>query len=400
MTATSTRVRNPTTVGLSAERLGRIAPRVQSYIDRGDLTGSVLAVARYGELVLLDAIGHTALDGRNAMQPDSIFRLASMTKVVTAVAVLMLFEEGLLRLTDPVAEYVPSLGHPRVATSELAEETVDAEREITLRDLLTHTSGLGSSTVGPLAEAVQRARADGGPRATLADVVQRLCGIPLSFEPGTAWAYSGLAGFDVLARIVELVSGSSLDRFFQERIFEPLGMHDTCFYLPDDKLPRLVSLYQKTEQGLVHLERSFANPADRGGTYFSGAGGLCGTAEDYVRFSQMLLNGGQLDGQRLLSPKTVRLMRTNHIGQLPIVRADMRGYRFGLGVQVVDDVAHARSLQSASSFGWNGAFSTTFFVDPAEDMVHVFLTQTAVHPDLTARLWADVETLVNQAVVA
>jgi putative FmdB family regulatory protein len=173
----------------------------------------------------------------------------------------------------------------------------------------------------------------------------------------------------------------------------------TCEHCGSNKLTRLVSLYQKTDHGLVHLERSFANPSDRDGTYYSGAGGLAGTAGDYLRFGQMLLGGGQLDGERLLSPKTVRLMRTNHIAQIPIARTDMRGYRFGLGVQVVDDVAQARSLQTAGSFGWNGAFSTTFFVDPAEDMVHVFLTQTAVHPDLTAKLWADVETLVNQAIV-
>ncbi|MBV9578291.1 MAG: beta-lactamase family protein, partial [Chloroflexi bacterium] len=334
------------------------------------------------------------------MQPDSIFRLASMTKVVTTVALLMLFEEGRVRLTDPVAAFLPAFRQLLVATTESAEETVPADREVVIRDLLTHTSGVASSRVGPLAEAVQRARAGMGPRGTLADLVERLAAIPLSFQPGSAWAYSGLGGFDMLARIVEVVSGLSLERYFRERIFEPLGMRDTCFYLPDDKVSRLVAVYQKTDHGLVELERAFANPADRDGVYFSGAGGLAGTAEDYLRFGQMLLNGGELDGERLLSPKTVRLMRTNHIGQIPIQRGDMRGYRFGLGVQVVDDVAQARSLQTAGSFGWNGAFSTTVFVDPAEDMVHVFLTQTAVHPDLTAGLWADVETLVNQAIVA
>jgi CubicO group peptidase (beta-lactamase class C family) len=372
---------------------------LQAYVDDGDITGAVTGIARRGELVHLEALGHTSLDRHQAMRTDTIFRLASMTKVVTAVAVLMLFEEGRVRLTDPVPVFVPALANPFVATDESGEHTVPAEREVTVRDLLTHTSGLTSSSVGPLAAAVQRARTQLGPRDTLGDLVQRLSAIPLSFQPGSAWAYSGLGGFDVLARIVELVSDMSLERFFHERIFEPLGMRDTCFYLPDSKLSRLVAVYQKTDHGLVHLERSLANPSDRDGAYFSGAGGLCGTAEDYVRFGQMLLNGGELDGERLLSPKTVRLMRTNHIGQLPIQRADMRGYRFGLGVQVVDDVARARSLQSATSFGWNGAFSTTFFVDPAEDMVHVFLTQTAVHPELTARLWADVETLVNQSVI-
>jgi CubicO group peptidase (beta-lactamase class C family) len=390
----------PESVGLSSDRLGRLARRLQVYIDRGDITGAVTAVARRGRLVHLEAQGYTALDRRQPVQPDSIFRLASMTKVVTAVAVLMLFEEGRLRLTDPVATFLPELRALRVATDDAGEETVPAAREIAIRDLLTHTSGLASSAVGPLAEAARQARADVGPRGTLADLVPRLAPIPLSFQPGTAWAYSGMGGFDVLARIVEVVSGLSLDRFFRQRIFEPLGMRDTHFYLPDDQVARLVAVYQKTPSGLEELARPFANPADRDGAYFSGAGGLAGTAGDYLRFAQMLLDGGELEGERLLGPKTVRLMGTNHIGQLPIARADMRGYRFGLGVQVVDDVAQARSLQSAGSFGWNGAFSTSSWVDPAEQMVHVVLTQTLAHPELTAQLWADVETLVNQAVVA
>ncbi len=390
---------HPESVGLSAERLGRISRRLQTRIETGNLCGAVTAVARRGQLVHLQTHGHTALDRTGPMQQDSIFRLASMTKPVTAVAVLMLFEEGLVRLDDPAAAYIPELRDLTVATDESGEHAVPAAREITVRDLLSHSSGLGSAPAGTrLALAVRQARAEVGLHGAVADFMPRLKPIPISFQPGTAWAYSGVGGFDVLGRIVEVVSGRTLDQFFRERIFEPLGMQDTHFYLPEQKLARLVTAYEKTRDGLQEMLWATGNPAERNGTYFSGSGGLAGTAPDYLRFAQMLVNGGTLGDERFLSPKTVRLMATNHIGDLPIGRPEMRGYRFGLGVQVVADAGQARSLQTLGSFGWNGAFSTSFWVDPAEQMVHVFLTQTFVDPGFTFGLFSDLETLVNQAV--
>jgi CubicO group peptidase (beta-lactamase class C family) len=334
------------------------------------------------------------------MQTNSIFRLASMTKPVTAVAVLMLLEEGLIRMTDPATAYVPELRDLRVAIDPSSGETVPADREITIRDLLSHTSGLGSAPAGqPLALAVRQARRDVGIHGQVAEFMLPLGKIPLSFQPRTAWAYSGVGGFDVLGRIVEVVSDRTLDQFLRQHIFDPLGMTDTHFYLPAEKVTRLVSAYEQTPTGLHEMHWSTGNPSEPTGTYFSGSGGLAGTAPDYLRFAQMLVNGGELEGERLLGPKTIRLMAANHIGQLPIGRPEMRGYRFGLGVQVVDDIGKTRSLQSVGSFGWNGAFSTSFWVDPAEIMVHVLLTQTFVNPDFTFMLFSDIETLVNQAVV-
>jgi CubicO group peptidase (beta-lactamase class C family) len=390
----------PESVGLSTDRLARLGRRLQAHIEAGTMSGAVTAVARRGRLVHLEPRGRTAPEGSQPMQPDSIFRLASMTKPVTAVAVLMLLEEALVRLDDPAAAYVPELRALRVATDERGADTIPAVREITLRDLLSHTSGLGSAAAGtPVAAAVRTARTEVGFHGSVADFMPRLKDIPLSFQPGTAWAYSGVGGFDVLGRIIEVVSGQTLDEFFRERIFEPLGMHDTQFYLAAEKLQRLVTACEITSGGLQEMHWPTGNPAEPNGTYYSGSGGLAGTASDYLRFAQMLLNGGVLEGERLLSPKTVRLMATNHVGDLRIGRPEMRGYRFGLGVQVIDDVGQARSLQTAGSFGWNGAFSTSFWVDPAEEMVHVLLTQTFVNPDFTFGLFADVETLVNQTVV-
>jgi CubicO group peptidase (beta-lactamase class C family) len=407
----------PEQVGLSPSRLQRIDDVVQTFIDRGVIAGAVTLVARKGAIAHLSAHGQMDMASGRAMRPDTTFRLASMTKPVVSVAVLMQLEEGKLLLTEPVSRFAPEFKDLEVAVPNPAAPAwlatqlaagdfhlVPATREITIRDLLTHTSGLGSATVGPGAAGslaiMQEERFD----KTLADVVPRMARVPLSFQPGSAWQYSPMFGFDTLGRVVEIVSGVGLDEFFRQRIFEPLGMRNTSFHVPSDKLARVATVYERGPAGLQAAKPSgvLSLSTDASSRYCSGGGGLAGTAEDYGRFAQMLANGGQLDGERLLGRKTVGLMASNHIGQLPLDSAvgDMRGYRFGLGVRVLDDPAEASTLASRGTFGWAGAFGTNSWIDPVEDMVGLLLIQRMVDPaDTQLRtLWPRFQTTAYQAI--
>lgn len=389
---------SPEQVGFSPSRLARIDAVVQSFIDRDVIAGAVTLVARNGQIVHLGAHGSLDRTAERPVQPDSLFRLASMTKPVIAAAILMLFEEGELLLTDPVSEFVPAFKELQVAVPNptLAPwhraslppgefHLVPANREITIRDLLTHTSGLGSATSGPGAAAAAELLAANWADATLANLVPRMARVPLSFQPGSAWEYSGIFGFDTLGHIVELVSGQSLDVFLRQRLFEPLGMLDTGFKVPPEKLPRLATAYERGPDGLRPGTPTgiLGLSTDPNSRYFSGGGGLAGTAEDYARFGMMLADGGRLAGQWLLGRKTVALMASNHIGDLPWDRpvSDLRGYRFGLGVRVLEDPAEACTLASRGTFGWAGAFGTNSWIDPVEQMVGVMLIQRM--PDLT-----------------
>jgi CubicO group peptidase (beta-lactamase class C family) len=282
---------------------------------------------------------------------------------------------------------------------------VPAEREITVRDLLTHTSGLGSATVGPCFAAARALLENLQPTTTLADSVPRMAEAPLSFQPGSAWEYSGVFGFDTLARVVEIVSGVPINRFFHERIFEPLGMQDTFFHIPAERISRVATVYERTPTGLqpsTAVPALLAQTTDPNSRYNSGGGGLAGTAEDYARFALMLANGGRRgEGERLLARRTVELMASNHIGQLPWDRPinDLRGYRFGLGVRVLDDPAEASSLASRGTFGWSGAFGTNSWIDPVEQMVGIMLVQRqpgVVDPDLRA-IFPRIQTVAYQA---
>jgi CubicO group peptidase (beta-lactamase class C family) len=401
MVITESRVVTPESVGLDSSRLRRINEAARTYIDRGVIAGAVTLVSRRGRVALLEAHGHMDLAARRAVRPDTIFRLASMTKPVVSVAVLSLFEAGKLLLTDPVSAFLPAFKDMQVATPG---GLVPANREITLHDLLTHTSGLGSATSGAALDAVNILLRDRPAGATLADFVPRMASTPLSFQPGTAWEYSSVCGFDALARIVEVVSGTDIERYFHQQIFEPLGMRATTFHVPPEHLDRVTLAYERGPNGLqagrpgVILGDS-TDPATR---YTSGGGGLAGTAEDYARFGMMLSNGGQLDGQHVLSRKSVELLATNHIGTLPLVlgQTDLRGYRFGLGVRVLDSPAAACSLLSRGSFGWAGAFGTNSWIDPAEDMVGIMLIQRM--PDQMdselRSLWPRIQTTAYQAV--
>ena len=405
-------------VGLSTTRLQRINAMVQTFIDRGIVSGAVTLVARQGCIAHRSATGQLDIAANQPMQPDTIFRLASMTKPVIAVAILMLLEEGKLLLSDPVSHFLPVFKGVQVAVpnartpmwmpTQLTPGEYHLEppqREITIRDLLTHTSGFGSATVGPGAAAQAALSQERRRGETLAEVIPEMATVPLSFQPGTAWEYSPAFGFDTLGRIVEVVSGQSIDHFLQRRLFDPLGMSETGFGVRSDKLARVATPYARTPDGMRPCTpiRGLALSTDPDNRYFSGGGGLAGTAADYARFAAMLAAGGQLDRERILSRRTVGLMASNHIGQLPLDRSasDMSGYRFGLGVRVLENAAEAATLASPGTFGWAGAFGTNSFIDPAAEMVGLLMIQRISDfqkPEADLRtLWPRFQTTAYQA---
>jgi CubicO group peptidase (beta-lactamase class C family) len=388
----------PEEVGLSSERLQKIHQMLQRRIDAGDISGAVTLVARKGRVAHFETHGMMDTESKKPMAKDAIFRMASMSKPITGVAIMMLVEDGKVRLTDPVSKFIPQFkdlkvvvpipggGAPAARGGRGAATpqfyTVPAEREITIRDLLTHTSGLVSGPIST-AEAAKVARK---PTETLGDYIPRLGSVPLEFQPGSRWTYSPGAGFDTLGRVVEIASGQTFDQFLKQHIFEPLGMKDTVFSPTESQIPRLASNYQKTAKGLE-------KQPDPGATvYFSGAGGLRSTAEDYSLFAQMLVNGGQLNGKRLLSPRTVELMGSVYAPDTLPGRS--RGEGFGLSVRVISDAAARNTLLSNGSYGWSGAFGTHFWVDPKEKTIAIYLVQTS-NPEIQR----DFETLVMQALL-
>ena len=363
----------PESVGMSSERLSRIHSTVQDYVDRGQLVGATTAVARHGKLVHFETYGHQNRESGIPMDDDSIFRIYSMSKPITSVAVLMLYEEGYFQLSDPVSRYLPVFESMSVydAGAPDGSDRVPLNRPVSVRDLLTHTSGL---TYGFFSDTpVDRMYREAGlfnNDQTLDDMVRTLGTLPLLFQPGTQWNY-GLST-DVLGRLVEVVSGQGFDVFLRNRIFEPLNMVDTAFEVPPEKLER-ITVHYTLDEDINELA-----PTDSGATstfaapvqFFSGGGGLVSTPADYLRFAQMLLNGGELDGTRLLGSKTVELMTMSH---LDYERAP--GWGFGLGVQVCSNVAHTETLGSTGAYGWSGIANTYFFIDPAEDLIAMVWTQ-------------------------
>jgi len=400
----------PEEVGLSSERLTRVREAVQRHVAAGAVSGAVTLVARHGRIAHLEAHGLIDIGTKRPMPTDGVFRLASMSKPITAVAVMMLVEEGTLRLNDPVSRFIPEFKSAKVAVPRPGArgggagaappggrggpppevDVVSATRDITIRDLLTHGSGLMS---GGLGNAVAGPAAARGSSDTLADYIPKLGAVPLDFQPGTLWRYSGLAGFDVLSRVVEIVSGKTFDRFLRDRLFDPLGMKDTGFPLTPAIQPRLVPLYRRGQNGLE------AVPDQNGlssSTYFSGAGGLVSTAEDYAQFATMLVSGGELNGKRYLSPRTIELMSSNHTGDLVNGQfgRPARGMGFGLGVQVVEDPVAADLRVTKGAWGWAGAYGTNVHIEPAANMVTIIMMQTS-----TPALQRDFENAVAQAVV-
>ena len=366
---------SPESVGMSPERLERLSDQLQAYVDQNQLAGSVTLVARRGRIVHFEAHGYSDIAKRTPMRTDAIFGLASSSKPITAVAILMLVESGDILLSDPVSKYIPEFGAPpqvavpKAGGPEGAFDLVPATRPITIRDLLTHGSGLLSGGVGQRAAGPAAQR---GPQDTLATYIPKLGTVPLDFQPGTLWRYSGLAGFDVLSRIVEVVSKQPYDEFLRERIFEPLDMPDTSFYYTGRQADRLASVHARREGKLEATARDLSNVK-----YFSGAGGLSASVEDYLQFAQMLLNRGELDGHRLLGPRTVEMMTANHTGDMVNGQfgRPARGMGFGLGMQVVLDPIAAQLAVSKDAISWPGGSGVAHWIEPAEELVSIYFIQ-------------------------
>jgi len=403
----------PEDVGISSARLKRVDELVQRHVDAGDFTGAVTLVARNGRIVRLEAQGLMDLEHKKPMVKDGIFRIMSMTKPVVGTAVLMMMEEGKVRLQDPIAKFIPEwkdmvvavpqdappagpgggAGPPPAANGAQAAAggappppkyyTVPAERPVTVRDLLTHTSGVVSGRISNYANRAVAAK----PSEMLADYIPRVGRVPLEFQPGTRWAYSATTGFDVLERVVEVTSGMPINVFLQKRLFDPLGMRDTT-YIPPKGNARLVTRYTRSPDGLKPAD----DPDFMNGVYFSGGGGLFSTASDYAQFALMLANGGELNGVRILSPRVVELMGS--VFAPDTLPGRPKGESFGLSVRVVNDPAAANTFLSPGSFGWSGAFGTHFWVDPKKHLVAIAMTQTSNQEFLR-----DFENMVMQAVL-
>jgi CubicO group peptidase (beta-lactamase class C family) len=377
----------PRQAGFDADRLARVDKHLARFVDDGRLPGTLLVVSRGGQVVHLAAYGHSDPDARVPVELDTVWRIYSMTKPITSVAAMMLYEEGAFELTDPVARFLPAFAAPRVYRRG-AGPTLDsapASESMRIWHLLTHTAGLTYSFF--FTHAVDAAYRDAGldpfatPNDPLPTVCDRLASLPLLFEPGREWNYS--MATDVLGRLVEVISGQSLEAFFNERIFRPLGMHDTGFWVPPEHESRLASLCT-ADPATGRLSRSPSDArARQRPAFLSGGGGLVSTAADYHRFTHMLLNRGELDGVRLLAPRTIELMTRNHLpggadletfGR-PLSDVSRAGYGFGLGFSVLVDPVRAKSLGSHGEYGWGGAAGTEFWVDPTEELVAVFFTQ-------------------------
>lgn len=378
-----TQAAKPESIGFSAERLKRIDVAVNDWITKDWMNGAVAMIVRNGKIAYYKSAGFNDLASKSAMPKDGIFRIASQTKAITSVAVMMLYEEGKFLLDDSVSKYIPAFSNERVLDkfndTDTTYTTIPAKRPITIRDLLTHTSGLGYAQIGSKeANAIYaKNNITAGLDVSddnLADAMKRLGKLPLLNQPGEKWMY-GL-NVDLLGYLVEIWSGMSLDSFFRQRIFEPLGMNDTYFNVPAEKAGRLVYLY--SEDSVGHLIKQSGkvlglnvNFPLRKKTYFSGGGGLSSTVYDYAVFLQMLLNGGAYNGKRLLSRNTVRMMTMNQIGTI-----DFGDDKFGLGFAIVTEKSSANSPSQTGTFSWGGAFSTSYWADPKEKMIVIFYRQS------------------------
>lgn len=374
---------SPESAGVSSERLKRIDQNIENWMKDGRLNGTVALITRNGKIVYNKAFGFDDLEKKVPMKTDMIFRIASQTKAVTSVAVMILYEEGKFLLDDPLSRYIPEYAKPQVLDvfneRDSSFTTKPARREVTIRDLLTHTSGIGYAQIGSKEanaiyanhKIISGIGADSG--LVLATTMKKLGSLPLMHQPGEKWTY-GL-NTDVLGYLVEVVSGMSLADFFQQRIFEPLGMKDTYFYLPIEKHNRLVHLYQEKDRKLTAAAASSNGkltqdyPITRG-TYYSGGAGLSSTTLDYAIFLQMLLNGGEYNGKRILARNTVRMMTTNQIGDL-----NVGNNKFGLGFGITTEKGASILPTPEGVFEWGGAFSTTYWADPKENLIGIIYRQ-------------------------
>jgi len=367
---------------MSSARLTRIGDFVERHLEAKHFAGAVTVVARRGEVAHFRAYGMQDIEADIPMSKDSIFRIYSMSKPITSVAVMVLFEEGHFLLDDPVSSWLPEFKGIEVGIEETDDKTGERVlktkppgREISIRDLLRHTSGLtygfwGDSLVDEMYLDKKVLTED----ETIQDTVTKLGTIPLKHDPGTVWEY-GLSS-DVLGRFVEVVAGQPFDEFLERRIFAPLGMTDTAFHVPPEKVGRLATVYEPNEgnTAIAPYDPSKTRDYLKKPTYFSGGGGLVSTAPDYLRFLQMLLNGGTLDGVRILGSETVELMTEDHLVGITD-RRDLDPYSFGLGFGIAPDRGVSGSILSKGSYGWGGLAHTGFWVDPQEGLIGIFLTQ-------------------------
>lgn len=412
----------PAKVGLSAERLERITNAMQADVDAGRIPGALGLVARHGKVAYFETVGEGDMEKNRAMQPDTIFRLYSMSKPITSVALMTLFEQGKFLLKDPVSKFLPELGGLEVAIEDEPEaqgrvfnipeegdtlgdgaikqpdtlKTVHSDHDMTVQDLLRHTSGLtygffGNTAVDKLYQRAGILIVD----KDIKTMVAKLGKIPLKHQPGTTWEYS--VSVDVIGRLIEVLSGQDFDDFLAEHIFEPLEMNDTGFYTPKEKMDRMSQLYSPNDDGGIKLapayySRNFVNAP----TLFSGGGGMVSTASDYLRFCQMLLNGGELEGVRILGRKTIELMTSDHTLGLANPRTGT-GYGFGLGFAVAKDIGQIALPVSPGEYNWGGAAGTKFWIDPVEDMIGIYMVQILPHTNL--QYGTQFKALAYQAIV-
>ncbi len=386
----------PESVGMSSERLQRVDEYFQRFVDDNQIVGAVTLIARKGQVVHHTALGWKYKEENISMSTDTIFGLASMTKPIVSTALMMLFEEGRFRLDDPISDWIPEYADHMVRISDgPRQRQVREDRPVTIRHVLTHTSGLTLNVAGAgLSEADRRwVTNDGEPFVTLGERVARAAKIPGAFHPGDHWQYG--ASTDYVAVLVEKISGMSIDAFLKERIFEPLGMLDTFYNVPRDKVDRVAAVYRPNDDFRAELSRApaFQEPT----TYFRGTAGLSSTAADYFRFAQMVANGGEFDGVRLLGRMTVDLMISNNIGTGKDVYIRGPGYGFGLGFGVLLDPTQSFDTLSPGSYGWGGAFGTLYWADPVEDLIGLMFIQLSGHGPLNIR--QRFTNVVTQAVV-
>lgn len=387
---------SPADVGMSAEALERIRPAMQAYVDDGRVPGVMTLVARNGRIVHWDAVGMRVLEDGDPLERDDVFRIYSMTKPVTSVAIMMLVEEGRLGLEHPVADYIPEFADVRVLND--AGERVPADTPVTIEHLLTHTSGLTYGFFGDTpVDSLYRASGVFQGAEGLEDFVARVMELPLLAQPGDRWNYG--VSTDVLGRVVEVVSGQPFDAFVEERILEPLAMEDTGFQVPGGDRGRFVANYARTPDGLRLLDSPTDGEYTRAPTWLSGGGGLVSTASDYVRFAQMLLQGGELDGVRILQEETVTAMGTNQLPEamVPIdaVGYLSPGYGFGLGFAVLVDAGATPEPDVNGIIRWAGAANTFFWIDPANELIGMAWTQ--FNPFAIEPLEREFQTLVYGA---
>ncbi len=393
----------PEKVGMSSERLERLTTTFQEYIDKGELSGAVALVARRGKIAYFKSFGKCDMENNILMEENSIFRIASQTKAIVSVGIMILQEEGKLLITDPVGKYIPAFNKTTVAVpkDDGGYDIVKADRSITIHDLLTHTSGIGYGD-GIAKDLWEKAKIQGWYFADrdepIQAVVSRMAGLPFDAQPGEKFVYGYSA--DILGALIEVVSGESLNTFLKNNILDPLGMNDTHFYLPKNEKERLTVVYSSSGEGLKRAPDPGGMVGQ--GAYvdgprkcFSGGAGYLSTALDYAKFLQMMLNKGEFNGKRIISRKTVELMTVNHLGEVQFPWT--KGTGFGLGFSILEDLGLRGTPGSEGEYGWGGAYHSTYWVDPKEELVVVYFTQLipAIGVDDHSKLRA----LVYQALV-